>query len=128
MDSYPYYENLDYVEKIGQWTILEWLNEAHFRLYFPDRTGRLRLVAINNHADKDYRVLAEDTLWNEFDVTYCDLNFTVGDGAQNATTLDDRCTWPAALYPDGPPRHTPQQEKLPGLTDLPLHSRADAWI
>lgn len=128
MDSYPYYENLDHVKKTGQWTILEWLNEAHCRLYFPDRTGRLRLVAINNHADKDYRVLDEDTLWNDFDVTYRDLAFEVGDCVQKATTLDDRCTWPAALYPNGPPRHTSQQEKLPDLADLPLQARADAWL
>lgn len=128
MDRYPYYENLDHVKKTGQWTTLEWLNEAHFRMYFPDRTGRLRLVAINDHAAKDYRVLDEDTLWNEFGVTYHDLDFEVGEGAQKAATLDDRCTWPAALYPDGPPRHPSPQQKLPGLADLPLHARADAWI
>lgn len=108
MSEYPKYRAKEVAGRTLWWEdLFAGLGHYHLRLYYPDHNGSLRLVFINDEAGKHKCTLVEQTLMQEFGITYRDLGVSAPDTQlaeyERLHNMDPLCTWPARLYPKGPP-------------------------
>lgn len=137
MSDFPKYRTREVAGRTLWWEdLFAGLGHYHLRLYYPDHTGNLRLVFINDDAGKIRCTLVEQTLKQEFGITYKDLGVSEPDTQlreyERLKSLDHLCTWPQKLYPEDP-QHMAAMAGLNRKLSPDIHAqiasgRADAWI
>lgn len=123
MFDYPHYSKR-MIEKAGRPLHREDVGPHETRAYFPDNSGRLRLVAINNEDTNEQLILTDGRLQREFGISREDLFGAACADYTPLQDLDARCTWPRKLYPD---RH-PVRGVTGPMPTLPPIAGKDAWI